>query len=117
MLAVAMPPAWASDINLVQCQEKPRSSHCLAYLEGAVDGALAMGALVQPQPMATSTLSERALKYRSGKRFKQANQAICEQQKPERDQLVLALDELVAAGSLNTQKDLQQALMALMACQ
>ncbi len=113
---IASPALWANDINLAQCQEAPRSDACLNYLQGAVDGALALRAGSSVTGLPTDTLSERALKYRGGKRFKQANEALCRQNAPQRDQMVLALDELAAEGKISSQEELSQALSALMTC-
>ncbi|USD36007.1 hypothetical protein [Ferrimonas sp. SCSIO 43195] len=109
-------PALANDINLVQCQEDPRGEVCLNYLQGAVDGALALQSLQKTEALSTSSISDRALKYRSGKRFKQANDAICERQSPQRDQMVLALDDLASQGLITSQEELSQALAELMSC-
>ncbi|GAA4897211.1 hypothetical protein [Ferrimonas pelagia] len=116
LMLATLSPAWANDINLAQCQDSPRSDECLTYLEGLIDGALAMRGLIQPAPLTTDSVSERALKFRSGRRFKQANAAYCEQRLPQRDQLVLALDEWVEQGMITTQSELQQALAQLMHC-
>ncbi len=118
LLALAITPsALADDINLAMCQDDPKSQACLGYLEGAVDGALAVGAMMKVPALDTSSYAERALKYRSGRRFQQANKAFCEERLPERDQMVLALDELVEQGLLTSQEELQQALVALFYCQ
>ncbi|MBW3165291.1 hypothetical protein [Ferrimonas balearica] len=117
-LALAISPSvLADDLNLAMCQEEPKSQTCLTYLEGAVDGALAVGAMMKVPALDTSSYAERALKYRSGRRFQQANKAFCENRLPERDQMVLALDELVEKGLLTSQEELQQALVALFHCQ
>lgn len=115
--AVTCAPAMANDINLAQCQEAPRSQECLSYLEGTVDGALALMNLQQSTPLSTDSISDRALKYRSGKRFKQANDALCLHKAPERDQMVLALDDLAAEGVITSQEELSQALSELLSCQ
>ncbi|MBY5993498.1 hypothetical protein [Ferrimonas balearica] len=117
LLALAISPvALANDVNLAQCQGDPKSQACLDYLEGTVDGALAVGAIMNSPKLAADSYAERALKYRSGRRFKQANDAYCKQRLPERDQMVLALDELSEQGLLTTQEELQQALAALFYC-
>ncbi|TKB47310.1 hypothetical protein FCL40_15780 [Ferrimonas sediminicola] len=110
------PALWANDINLAQCQEAPRSDACLYYLQGAVDGALALSASRGATSLPAGTFSERALKYRGGKRFKQANDAICRQNTPQRDQMVLALDDLAAEGMITSQEELSQALSELLTC-
>ncbi len=115
MLALSA-PASAQGLGFSYCGDNPSQEPCLAYLAGVVDGALAMREITQPEPLSGSSLSERALKYRGGKRFQQAHRELCAQNRPQRDGMVQAVRELVTEGEIRSQDDLKQALAELMQC-
>ncbi|GAA5192332.1 hypothetical protein [Ferrimonas gelatinilytica] len=109
-------PASAQGPDWSYCDEGSASERCLAYLSGVIDGALIMREMAHPEPFKGQSLSERALKYRVGQRFQQANRALCEQNQPQRDHMVTAVRDLVADGEIRSQDDLKQALTELMQC-
>ena len=103
--------------QLNACNTDIKSETCQHYLEGVVDGALiykpnATGARVE-----TTSYESRALKYRSGKRFQQANRTYCESRIPDRSVLVTGLAEAFSAGNVNSVEQLNSVIVSLMDCQ
>lgn len=100
------------------CQEQPASKECQFYLEGIVDGALmykstAMGARLDT----ADGYESRALKYRGGKRYQEANITYCGQRIPNRDTLVSGLTEAMASGVISDIPTLEQAVSSMLDCQ
>lgn len=99
------------------CNQDVNSMKCQAYLEGVVDGALifkpnAMGARLQ-----TDGYQSRALKYRGGKRYQEANRMYCADRLPDRDALVSAVTEAVTSGEIKDIESLNEAVRNLLDCQ
>jgi len=59
----------------------------------------------------------RALKYRGGKRFQEANRTFCQNRIPDRDELVAGLAEAFSVGKIENTEDLSTAMFGLMDCQ
>lgn len=107
--------ANASQLNA--CNSDIESESCHHYLEGVVDGALmykpnAVGARIE-----TDSYESRALKYRGGKRFQEANRTYCEGRIPDRDVLVNGLAEAFIAGNVQNVEMLNSVMYNLMDCQ
>ncbi len=103
--------------QLKACNADIDSESCQHYLEGVVDGALmykpnATGARVE-----TDSYESRALKYRGGKRFQEANLTYCESRIPDRNVLVTGLAEAFSAGNVNSVDELNSVMFSLMDCQ
>lgn len=120
MLALAMGvvsmPAQATSFNV--CQKSVESSECKSYLDGVVDGALmyhtdASGSRLE----ADSGYESRALKYRAGKRYQEANRSYCADRKPHKDEIVLAIQEQTAAKNVNNLSELSILIDSLLDCQ
>ncbi|MBT1444494.1 hypothetical protein KJI95_08125 [Shewanella sp. JM162201] len=99
------------------CLKDNRSTECQSYLDGVVDGALmyktsALGA--RPE---SNGFESRALKYRGGKRFQDANRRYCVDRIPDRDVLVEGLTEALGSGEVKDQEGLAQAMYSLLDCQ
>ncbi|MGL5407210.1 MAG: hypothetical protein ACRDAP_00480, partial [Shewanella sp.] len=90
--------AMATQIDA--CNRDVTSSTCQSYLEGIVDGALmfkldSVGARLE----ASNDYESRALKYRGGKRYQEANRTYCASRIPDRDSLVSGLTEAISTGT------------------
>ena len=109
--------ASASASQLAACNQDVESLACVHYLEGVVDGALMYKPNAMGKRVESNDYQSRALKYRSGKRFQQANRTYCESRIPDRDDLVLGLEEAFSDGSINTADELATAVYSLMDCQ
>ncbi|QYK00660.1 hypothetical protein [Shewanella psychrotolerans] len=107
----------ASASQLAACNQDVESVACVHYLEGVVDGALMYKPNAVGQRVESNDYESRALKYRSGKRFQQANRTYCESRIPDRDDLVLGLEEAFTAGTINTADELASVVYSLMDCQ
>lgn len=116
-LGLSLLPLFAAASALDTCTEDSRSPGCQLYLEGVVDGALmyktsALGA--RPE---SDGFESRALKYRGGSRFQDANRRYCVDRIPDRDVLVEGLTEAVSSGEVKDQESLAQAMYSLLDCQ
>lgn len=116
MLALGL-VANASATQLAACNQDVKSSACQHYLEGVVDGALIYKPNAMGKRIESNDYMSRALKYRSGKRFQQANRAYCESRIPNRDDLVYGLEEAFSAGNISSADELTAVVMSLMDCQ
>ncbi|MBW8183641.1 hypothetical protein [Shewanella nanhaiensis] len=110
-----VPTASASQLDA--CNSEVQSESCQHYLEGVVDGALmykpnAVGARIE-----TDSYESRALKYRGGKRFQEANRTYCEGRIPDREILVNGLGEAFLAGNIKRVEMLNEVMYSLMDCQ
>lgn len=107
----------ASASQIQACNQEIDSPACQHYLEGVVDGALMYKPNTMGQRLESNDYESRALKYRSGKRFQQANRTYCESRIPDREVLVNGLEEAFAAGNINTAEELTSVMFNLMDCQ
>ncbi|ARD21549.1 MULTISPECIES: hypothetical protein [Shewanella] len=120
MLALAMgaitAPAQATSFNV--CQANVESSECKSYLDGVVDGALMYHTDASSSRLeADSGYESRALKYRAGKRYQEANRSYCADRKPHKDEIVLAIQEQTAAKNVNNLNELSILIDSLLDCQ
>jgi len=107
--------AQAEQLNA--CNTDIKSDTCRHYLEGVVDGALMYKPNATGARIETDSYESRALKYRSGKRFQEANRTYCEGRIPDREVLVTGLSEAFAAGSIQNIEMLNKVMDSLMDCQ
>ncbi|MCG9695934.1 hypothetical protein [Shewanella sp. Isolate11] len=107
----------ASASQLDACSKNTESDICHSYLEGVVDGALMYKPNAVGKRLEGNGYESRALKYRSGSRFQQANRTYCEDRIPDRDALVSGLVEAYLAGSIKTPDELTEVVYSLMDCQ
>ncbi|QYJ98641.1 hypothetical protein K0J45_05210 [Shewanella alkalitolerans] len=107
--------AYASQLEA--CDKDVNSVACQHYLEGVVDGALMFKPKSMGKRVETNGYESRALKYRSGKRFEEANRTYCEGRLPDRDSLVQGLSEAVEAGKLDSIETLSEVMYSMMDCQ
>ncbi|MCL2917486.1 hypothetical protein [Shewanella litorisediminis] len=117
VLGLSLLPLFATASGLKTCADDSRAPACQQYLEGVVDGALmyktsALGA--RPE---SDGFESRALKYRSGSRFQDANRRYCVDRIPDRNVLVEGLTEAVSSGEVKDQESLAQAMYSLLDCQ
>ncbi|MGL5358838.1 MAG: hypothetical protein ACRDBI_03840 [Shewanella sp.] len=108
--------AMATQIDA--CNRDVTSSTCQSYLEGIVDGALmfksdALGARLE----SSDDYESRALKYRGGKRYQEANRTFCASRIPNRDSLVSGLTEAISTGTAADLAQLQGIVVNLLDCQ
>lgn len=103
--------------QLKACNADTNSETCQYYLEGVVDGAMMYKPSATGARVETDTYESRALKYRSGKRFQEANRTYCESRIPDRDVLVTGLAEAFSAGNVNSVDELNSVMFSLMDCQ
>ncbi|WP_335923095.1 hypothetical protein [Shewanella chilikensis] len=116
VILVGMAPlVQASQIEA--CVADKEAVLCQSYLEGVVDGAL----MYKPQAVGARLDSNgyeaRALKYRGGKRFQEANRKYCLERIPDRDQLVMGISEAFESGEVKDIETLQLAVNNLLDCQ
>lgn len=64
----------AMSTQIDACNKDVTSQTCQSYLEGIVDGALMFKPEALGARLETNGYESRALKYRGGKRFQEANQ-------------------------------------------
>ena len=115
-LALAfMPAAHASQLAL--CKSDSSAMGCVTYLEGIVDGALMYKPRAVGMRLDSDDYTSRALKYRGGKRYQEANRKYCVDRLPDRDNLVSALVEGFESGNIGSPDELQEAVFALLDCQ
>ncbi|MCL1056920.1 hypothetical protein L2729_02800 [Shewanella gelidimarina] len=99
------------------CNEDIKNIHCQNYLEGIVDGALMFKGAAVGERLESNDYESRALKYRGGKRFQEANRTFCQNRIPDRDELVAGLAEAFSVGKIESTEDLSTAMFGLMDCQ
>ncbi len=107
--------AQAEQLNA--CNSDIKSETCQHYLEGVVDGALMYKPNATGARIETDSYESRALKYRGGKRFQEANRTYCEGRIPDRDVLLKGLAEAFTAGSIQNIEMLNNVMYSLMDCQ
>ncbi|RTR34685.1 hypothetical protein [Shewanella atlantica] len=107
--------AQADQLNA--CNTDIKSETCQHYLEGVVDGAMMYKPSATGARIESNSYESRALKYRGGKRFEEANRTYCESRIPDREVLVDGLAEAFSSGSVKTVEDLNNAMYSLMDCQ
>ena len=99
------------------CNLNVKDIHCQNYLEGVVDGALMYKGAAIGKRLDSNDYESRALKYRGGKRFQEANRTFCEERIPDRDSLVAGLAEAFTTGKIDSNAALETAMLGLMDCQ
>ncbi|QLE84576.1 MULTISPECIES: hypothetical protein [Shewanella] len=112
--------ALSSSVNasqLTACNQNLDSEVCHHYLEGVVDGALMYKSDATGVRLQSDSYESRALKYRGGKRFEEANRTYCQSRIPDREVLVTGLAEAFGSGAVKTVDDLNNAMYSLMDCQ
>ncbi|MCE9679053.1 hypothetical protein LZP69_07655 [Shewanella sp. AS1] len=109
--------ANAQALPIEACNQDVDSDICHYYLEGVVDGALMYKPYAVDNRLESSGYASRALKYRSGKRFQQANRTYCESRIPNRDDLVKGVSEAFVAGDIKSTEALTDVVFSLMDCQ
>ncbi|ASJ97637.1 MULTISPECIES: hypothetical protein [Shewanella] len=107
----------ASASQLAACNQDINSESCQHYLEGVVDGALMYKPNAMGKRVESNGYESRALKYRSGKRFEEANRTYCESRLPERETLVQGLAEAFEMGKIDSVDSLSEVMYDLMDCQ
>lgn len=117
VLILSLSSALASASSLDACLKDSSGGVCQGYLDGVVDGALmyknsSLGA--RPE---SNGFESRALKYRGGSRFQDANRRYCADRIPNRDALVAGLTEAITSGEVRDQDGLAQAMYSLLDCQ
>lgn len=111
----ASPSLMASE--MAACNDDVDSKICQHYLEGIVDGALMFQSDTLGARLETNGYESRALKYRGGKRFQEANRTYCASRIPDRDKLVDAVSEAVATGTVKDLEQLRTVVGNLLDCQ
>jgi len=107
--------AMATQIEV--CNKDVTSLTCQSYLEGIVDGALMFKPESLGARLETNGYESRALKYRGGKRFQEANRTYCASRIPDRNSLVLGVTEAVSTGTAADLEQLQGIVVNLLDCQ
>ncbi len=103
--------------QLKACNTNINSETCQHYLEGVVDGAMMYKSNATGARVVSDSYESRALKYRSGKRFQEANRTYCESRIPNRNVILTGLSEAFRAGNINNISELNTAMFNLMDCQ
>ena len=103
--------------QLQACNQDVESIVCQYYLEGVVDGAMMYKPNASGARLETDSYESRALKYRSGKRFQEANRTYCESRIPDRHVLVTGLADAFSAGMIQNIESLHTVMHSLMDCQ
>ncbi|AQS37599.1 hypothetical protein Sps_02445 [Shewanella psychrophila] len=103
--------------QLQACNQDTESVVCQHYLEGVVDGAMMYKPNATGARIETDSYESRALKYRGGKRFQEANRTYCESRIPDRQVLVDGLAEAFSAGTIQDVESLNTVMYSLMDCQ
>ncbi|MCL1073653.1 hypothetical protein [Shewanella dokdonensis] len=115
LLASLLPVAHASQIE--SCRAASENAMCQSYLEGVVDGALMYKPRAVGARLESNDYQSRALKYRGGKRFQEANRQYCLERLPDRGHLVNGLTEAFGSGEVTDSASLQEAVFSLLDCQ
>ncbi len=116
VLALGMATSVSAS-QLEACKNDVKGDVCHHYLEGIVDGALMYKPNAVGKRLESNDYGSRALKYRSGSRFQQANRTYCEDRIPDRDSLVNALIEAHSDGEIGSVNELTEVVYSLMDCQ
>ncbi|GIU15136.1 hypothetical protein [Shewanella glacialipiscicola] len=103
--------------QILDCNKDASSATCQSYLEGIIDGALMFKSDALGVRLETNGYESRALKYRGGKRFQEANRVYCAGRIPERDVLVSGVTEAVSLGNATDLEQLQGVVTNLLDCQ
>ena len=120
LLALIVGLGFSSVVSAKQidfCNQDINSAVCQNYLEGVVDGALMYKGAAVGQRLESDSYESRALKYRGGKRFQEANRTFCQNNLPDRDALVAGLAESFSANEIKNVEDLATAMSGLLDCQ
>ncbi|MGS0679537.1 hypothetical protein ACVBIL_00070 [Shewanella sp. 125m-7] len=120
LLAIVVGLGFSSAASAKQidiCNQDIDSVVCQNYLEGVVDGALMYKGAAVGKRLESDGYESRALKYRGGKRFQEANRTFCEDNLPDRDALVAGLAEAFSAGEIKKTDDLTTVMSGLLNCQ
>ncbi|WP_372869664.1 hypothetical protein [Shewanella sp.] len=117
VITLSLLSGGAAASSMDKCLKDSKGEACQSYLGGVVDGALmyktsALGA--RPQ---SDGFESRALKYRGGSRFQDANRRFCADRIPDRQVLLEGLSEAVNSGEVQDQNGLTQAMYSLLDCQ
>ena len=104
---------WAN--GLEQCKQDAGSAECATYLNGVVDGALAMGDQ-QARARFGETFQERALRSRVGERLKHENKRYCGQRMPDAAKLKQTLIDQFAANKVDSVSDMYDILAVELSC-
>lgn len=110
---------WVSQVSATQiaaCNKDVSSNTCQDYLEGVVDGALMHRMDNAQKEIVPNSYEKRALKYRSGQRFKEANRTYCQGRIPDRESLVSGLGEAFITSDINDVTVLKGVMLNLMDC-
>ncbi|EGT3627349.1 hypothetical protein FAP94_13305 [Morganella morganii] len=107
----------ATASQIAACNQDANSQTCQSYLEGIVDGALMFKSDSLGARLETNGYESRALKYRGGKRFQEANRTYCAERIPERHVLVSGVTEAVSLGNATDLEQLQGIITNLLDCQ
>ncbi|MGL4476487.1 MAG: hypothetical protein ACRCT7_18860, partial [Shewanella sp.] len=102
--------------ELQSCNKDVNALECQSYLDGIVDGALIFKGNSVGKRLEPTGYEERALKYRGGNRFKEANRVYCADRIPDRSVLVAAVSEAVTTGVVTTQDALTEVMVNLLDC-
>ncbi|MGL4712690.1 MAG: hypothetical protein ACRCWP_09070 [Shewanella sp.] len=103
--------------QITACNQDVNSKTCQSYLKGVVDGALMFKSDSLGVRLETNSYESRALKYRGGKRFQEANRTYCAERIPERHILVAGITEAVGLGNATNLEQLQGIVTHLLDCQ
>lgn len=100
------------------CYKDAASTECQVYLGGVVDGAL----MYKPSSVGvrleeSGGYESRALKFRGGKRYQEANRTFCAQRIPDRSTLVSGLTEAISTGGITGLASLELAVRNMLDCQ
>lgn len=120
LLTLVLALGFSTAVSATQikaCNDDTTDPHCLNYLEGIVDGALMYKGAAVGERLESNDYESRALKYRGGKRFQEANRTFCQDRIPDRDELVEGLAEAFSVGKIENTEDLSTAMFSLMDCQ
>ncbi|MGS0673624.1 hypothetical protein [Shewanella sp. 0m-4] len=109
--------SMASATQVEVCNQDINSVVCHNYLEGVVDGALMYKGAAVGKRLESDGYESRALKYRGGKRYQEANRTFCEDNLPDRDALVAGLAEAFSSGEIKRTDDLTSVMSGLLDCQ
>ncbi|GGZ01567.1 MAG: hypothetical protein PWP74_1796 [Shewanella sp.] len=115
LLVSMIPAANASPIE--NCKAASDNALCQIYLKGVVEGALMYKPLAVGARLESNDYQSRALKYRGGKRFQEANRQFCLERLPDPEQLVTGLTEAFDSGEVTDSASLQVAVFSLLDCQ
>lgn len=99
------------------CFNNVNAQLCQHYLEGVVDGALMFKPLALGERVELDDYKSRALKYRGGKRYQEANRVYCGERIPNRDVLLQGISEEILNQQITSIDSLTAAMKSLLDCQ